>query len=114
MLIIIMDNHPTFLDTFTKYYYISKMCWREILSDCAQAYGWARAHSGSFGADVVPPALIGHSAGAYNAAIMPATRTRRTTHRARCIVRSCRIAASRTLHSTTSTWATSSRITATS
>ncbi len=44
--------------------------WRGILADCAQAFAWARAHAGRFGGDAAPPALAGHSAGAYNAAML--------------------------------------------
>ncbi len=49
--------------------------WREILSDCARAYGWARAHAVGYGANAAAPALIGHSAGAYNAAMLTLDRS---------------------------------------
>ena len=44
--------------------------WREILADCAQAFAWTRAEAGRFGGDGAAPSLIGHSAGAYNAAML--------------------------------------------
>ena len=44
--------------------------WREILADCALAFAWARAHAAAFGGDGAAPTLIGHSAGAYNAAML--------------------------------------------
>ena len=40
------------------------------LEDCAAAYAWTRRHIQAEGGDADPPALIGHSAGAYNAAML--------------------------------------------
>ncbi len=42
--------------------------WREILADCALATAWARAQAARLGADRL--FLMGHSAGAYNAAML--------------------------------------------
>ena len=42
----------------------------EFLEDCAQALVWTRRHAREFGGDAAPPFVIGHSAGAYNAAML--------------------------------------------
>jgi acetyl esterase/lipase len=42
----------------------------EFLNDCAAAFRWARRHSGAYGGDGERIVLIGHSAGAYNAAML--------------------------------------------
>ncbi len=42
----------------------------EFLQDCAQALAWTRRHGSRFGAAATPPYLMGHSAGAYNAAML--------------------------------------------
>ena len=44
--------------------------YREVLADCVRALAWTRANAVRFGGDEAPPALIGHSAGAYNAAML--------------------------------------------
>ena len=44
--------------------------WREILADCAMAFAWTRFHATAFGGNGAAPSLIGHSAGAYNAAML--------------------------------------------
>jgi len=44
--------------------------WREILSDCAAATQWAQAHAASLGAASDRVLVMGHSAGAYNAAML--------------------------------------------
>jgi acetyl esterase/lipase len=41
--------------------------WPTFLQDCALATRWARDHAGDYGGDVSRLALMGHSAGAYNA-----------------------------------------------
>lgn len=41
-----------------------------FLDDCASALAWTRRNITSFGGNNVPPTLIGHSAGAYNAAML--------------------------------------------
>jgi acetyl esterase/lipase len=44
--------------------------WREILQDCAAAAQWAAANARELGADPARLLLMGHSAGAYNAAML--------------------------------------------
>ena len=41
-----------------------------FLQDCAAALDWTRRKAGHFGADARPPFVLGHSAGAYNAAML--------------------------------------------
>ena len=41
-----------------------------FLRDCAAATAWAQAHCGEHGADTTRTVLAGHSAGAYNAAML--------------------------------------------
>ncbi len=42
----------------------------DFLRDCAAALRWARSHSGAYGGDGERIVLTGHSAGAYNAAML--------------------------------------------
>ena len=42
----------------------------DFLLDCAQALAWTRRHAHRFGGGTAPPYLLGHSAGAYNAAML--------------------------------------------
>ncbi|WP_205880464.1 alpha/beta hydrolase [Lichenicoccus roseus] len=42
----------------------------DFLTDCAQAVLWTRTRAQDFGGDGRPPFVIGHSAGAYNAAML--------------------------------------------
>jgi acetyl esterase/lipase len=42
----------------------------DFLRDCAAAVRWARSHSGAYGGDGERIVLAGHSAGAYNAAML--------------------------------------------
>ncbi len=42
----------------------------DFLLDCAQALLWTRRHAHEFGGDGRPPVVAGHSAGAYNAAML--------------------------------------------
>ena len=42
----------------------------DFLRDCAAAVSWARSHSGAYGGDGERIVLTGHSAGAYNAAML--------------------------------------------
>ncbi len=44
--------------------------WTDILADCARATGWAFAQAGRLGASDRRVHLMGHSAGAYNAAML--------------------------------------------
>lgn len=44
--------------------------WTTILEDCARATGWAFAQAGRLGASPQRVYLMGHSAGAYNAAML--------------------------------------------
>lgn len=41
-----------------------------FLEDCAEAFAWVVAHVGEYGGDPNNVALMGHSAGAYNAAML--------------------------------------------
>ncbi|MGI4793304.1 MAG: alpha/beta hydrolase, partial [Janthinobacterium lividum] len=47
----------------------------EILADCAGALAWTRRNAVRYGGRAAPPALIGHSAGAYNAAMLALDRS---------------------------------------
>ncbi len=42
----------------------------DFLADCAEAVAWAHAHGAGYGADPRKLVLMGHSAGAYNAAML--------------------------------------------
>ena len=42
----------------------------DFLLDCARALAWTRRHGWHFGGAAAPPYLLGHSAGAYNAAML--------------------------------------------
>lgn len=44
--------------------------WPTFLDDCAQAVRWARDHAADYGGDPSRLVLMGHSAGAYNAAML--------------------------------------------
>lgn len=44
--------------------------WRDILADCARATRWSLAEASALGADPRRVHLMGHSAGAYNAAML--------------------------------------------
>ncbi len=44
--------------------------WDGLLGDCALATQWATQHAGEFGGDPARIMLMGHSAGAYNAAML--------------------------------------------
>ena len=44
--------------------------WPSFLEDCARAVGWARDHAADYGGDSSRLVLMGHSAGAYNAAML--------------------------------------------
>ena len=44
--------------------------WREILADCAAATRWAQLHAADLGAAADRLLVMGHSAGAYNAAML--------------------------------------------
>ena len=44
--------------------------WRDILADCASATRWAQVHAESLGAALDRTLVMGHSAGAYNAAML--------------------------------------------
>jgi acetyl esterase/lipase len=44
--------------------------WREILADCAAATQWAQVHAAAMGAASDRVLVMGHSAGAYNAAML--------------------------------------------
>jgi acetyl esterase/lipase len=44
--------------------------WRDILADCALATAWAHRNAAALGADPRRIHLMGHSAGAYNAAML--------------------------------------------
>ncbi len=44
--------------------------WRGFLEDSAQAVRWARDHGAAYGGDPDRLVLVGHSAGAYNAAML--------------------------------------------
>ncbi|WP_428391679.1 alpha/beta hydrolase [Lichenicoccus sp.] len=41
-----------------------------FLQDCAAALAWTRQHAARYGGSAAPPFIMGHSAGAYNAAML--------------------------------------------
>jgi acetyl esterase/lipase len=52
------------------YRLVPQVHYPDFLRDCASAVGWARRHSGDYGGDGERIVLTGHSAGAYNAAML--------------------------------------------
>lgn len=52
------------------YRLVPEVRYPDFLSDCAAAVRWARRHSGAYGGDGERIVLVGHSAGAYNAAML--------------------------------------------
>ncbi|HYG49219.1 MAG TPA: alpha/beta hydrolase [Allosphingosinicella sp.] len=52
------------------YRLVPEVRYPDFLSDCAAAVRWARRHAGAWGGDGGRIVLIGHSAGAYNAAMV--------------------------------------------
>jgi acetyl esterase/lipase len=52
------------------YRLVPEVRYPEFLSDCAAAFRWARRNVGGYGGDGERIVLIGHSAGAYNAAML--------------------------------------------
>lgn len=52
------------------YRLVPEVRYPDFLRDCAAAVRWARSHAGAWGGDGGRIVLIGHSAGAYNAAML--------------------------------------------
>lgn len=52
------------------YRLVPEVRYPDFLRDCAAAVRWARGHAGAWGGDGGRIVLIGHSAGAYNAAML--------------------------------------------
>ena len=52
------------------YRLVPEVRYPDFLRDCAESVRWARRHAGDYGGDGERIVLIGHSAGAYNAAML--------------------------------------------
>ncbi len=59
-----------FVTVIPDYRLYPQVRYRGVLADCVGALAWTRANAVRFGGSDAPPALIGHSAGAYNAAML--------------------------------------------
>lgn len=59
-----------FVVVIPDYRLVPQAAFPEFLKDCAGAVRWARAHAAEFGGDGDRLLLAGHSAGAYNAAML--------------------------------------------
>jgi acetyl esterase/lipase len=59
-----------FLVVVPDYRLVPEALYPDFLGDCAAAVRWARAHSATYGGDGGRIVLVGHSAGAYNAAML--------------------------------------------
>ncbi|MGV1681929.1 alpha/beta hydrolase [Sphingopyxis sp. NJF-3] len=59
-----------FVTVIPDYRLAPKAHWPDFLHDSAAAVAWVQAHIGDFGGDPDRIALMGHSAGAYNAAML--------------------------------------------
>lgn len=59
-----------FVVAVTEYRLIPEIEYPVFLEDCAQGFAWTVKHAGSYGGDPDRMALMGHSAGAYNAAML--------------------------------------------
>lgn len=59
-----------FVVVIPDYRLVPKAHWPDFLEDGAKAVAWTRAHIGSLAGDPDRIALMGHSAGAYNAAML--------------------------------------------
>lgn len=59
-----------FVTVIADYRLYPEVRYPDFLSDCAQAIRWTLAHIGEFGGDQRRVFLMGHSAGAYNAAML--------------------------------------------
>lgn len=59
-----------FLTVIPDYRLTGEALYPAFLRDCAAATAWAQAHCGEYDADPTRTVLVGHSAGAYNAAML--------------------------------------------
>lgn len=59
-----------FLVVVPDYRLLPEVKYPVFLEDCAEAVRWTLAHAGEFGGDAARLALMGHSAGAYNAVML--------------------------------------------
>lgn len=59
-----------FVTIVADYRILPDAAYPDFLEDCAAAVRWARSHAGDFGGDTDGIVLVGHSAGAYNAAML--------------------------------------------
>ncbi|UJW83909.1 alpha/beta hydrolase [Devosia sp. SL43] len=79
-----------FVTVIADYRLLPEVEYPEFLEDCAEAFGWVAEHIGQYGGDAQRMALMGHSAGAYNAAMLaldPAYLAERNLlGRVRCLV----------------------------
>lgn len=79
-----------FVVVIADYRLVPELEYPGFLEDCVAAFAWVVDHIGQFGGDPARIALMGHSAGAYNAAMLaldPAyLMARKLLHRVRCLV----------------------------
>lgn len=59
-----------FVTVVPDYRLVPEIVFPGFLQDCAQAVRWTRAHAARYGGDPDRIVLVGHSAGAYNAAML--------------------------------------------
>lgn len=59
-----------FVTVVPDYRLVPEVYFPGFLQDCAQAVRWTRAHAAEYGGDPDRIVLVGHSAGAYNAAML--------------------------------------------
>ena len=59
-----------FLTVVPDYRLVPEVYFPGFVQDCAEAVRWTRAHAGDYGGDPDRIVLVGHSAGAYNAAML--------------------------------------------
>lgn len=62
--------HSGFLTIIPDYRVYPEVRFPAFLEDCAQAVAWVHREAQAYGGNGMPPAVIGHSAGAYNAVML--------------------------------------------
>jgi acetyl esterase/lipase len=79
-----------FVTVIADYRVLPEVEYPDFLEDCAAAFGWVVGNVGRYGGDARRVALMGHSAGAYNAVMLaldPAyLAVRKLLDRVRCVV----------------------------
>lgn len=64
-----------FLTVIPDYRIYPEVAFPGFLEDCAQAVAWVHREGRTYGGDGAPPAVVGHSAGAYNAVMLALDRS---------------------------------------